>query len=119
MKRYQAGISGTNTETTIQWSALNLGDTWKVSHLIGCKSCLGSHFYKGEWAFLDALLFSPHLVSEDILKGKWQLDVNSIQTPREGKFQVNFDGTPLRFSPRKPLGTSDHLPILGRLKYNP
>jgi hypothetical protein len=108
-------------ETENQLFSKNIGETWKVSHLIGCRDCLGSHFYKGEWAFLDALLFSPHLVNEknEALQGKWQLDNSSITTPREGKFQVNFDGTPLRFSPRKPLGCSDHLPILGRLRLNP
>jgi len=89
-----------------------LANNWQVSHLVGCKSCEGSHYFKGSWSFLDALLFSPSLDSN---KGvDWRLDVDSIVTPTAGKYQMR-NGVPSRFNEKYPTGVSDHLPMYGEI----
>lgn len=85
-----------------------LAPVFGISHEVGCGSCQGSHYYQGEWSFLDMHLYSQSLMRA---KGGYQLDPNSIRTPNEGKYQTRKDGTPFRFDPNNQLGVSDHLPI--------
>src|SRR5690606_3991404 len=33
----------------------------EVSHLVGCKSCAGTHSYHQNWSFLDVLMFSKNM----------------------------------------------------------
>ncbi|MCE3010456.1 MAG: hypothetical protein LW875_07575 [Proteobacteria bacterium] len=90
-----------------------LGSEFLVSHLVGCQTCEGSHYYRGEWSFLDALVFSKAFSS--ISSSSWVLDVNSIQTPKMGKYQLFEDGSPARFSATHSVGVSDHLPIYAEI----
>lgn len=86
-----------------------LASVFGVSHLVGCKSCNGSHYYQGEWSFLDM-----HLYSQSLMNARsegYELDVNSIRTPNQGKYQTRKDGTPFRFEPSNQMGVSDHLPM--------
>ena len=90
-----------------------LASHWQVSHLIGCKECLGTHYYHGEWSFLDIMLFSKALSESG--KGSYRLRPESIQLPQNGKYQLHIDGTPARFDEKKSVGVSDHLPLYGEL----
>lgn len=89
-----------------------LGSVWSVSHLVGCKDCEGTHYYKGKWDYLDILLFSPALTS---MNGSVQLDATTISVPKNGKYQLNNNGTPARFDIEQAVGVSDHLPIYGEV----
>ncbi|MBL7689637.1 MAG: endonuclease/exonuclease/phosphatase family protein [Bdellovibrionaceae bacterium] len=86
-----------------------LNEKWSVSHIEGCKSCEGTHYYhpKTEWSFLDALLVRRASVA----RTGWQIDPASIKIPNESKFQVSRYGSPARFDSGSPWGVSDHWPI--------
>jgi endonuclease/exonuclease/phosphatase family metal-dependent hydrolase len=83
----------------------------QVSHLVGCKECLGSHNFRGEWSFLDALIFSNGLP-----KANLELIPESIEVVRTAG-HMKKSGAPLAFRPeQKNMGVSDHFPIYSRLK---
>jgi hypothetical protein len=87
-----------------------LSSAGSVSHLIGCEKCNGSHFYRGEWSFLDVLAFGKGLINADL-----ELEVNSLSIIKASN-HIKKDGTPLRFNSQKLEGVSDHLPLYSRLK---
>lgn len=78
---------------------------FQVSHFIGCKQCPGTHYYKKDWSFLDAL------ISRD-----GNLAADSIQTPNRASTQIHKNGSPRTFEAKTGLGISDHLPIYGELQ---
>ena len=82
----------------------------QVSHLVGCKQCEGSHFYKGHWSFLDAQIFGNKLDQAGLT-----LIPESI-TVLKSPAQTKRNGTPLRFNEEKKEGVSDHFPLYTRLK---
>lgn len=92
-----------------------LGNSWLVSHLIGCQHCLGTEFFGKEqtWSFLDALLFSKNMSEQGT--GKWQVDAKSIDVPNKGPEQT-FKGRPSRFNEQ--YGVSDHWPVYARIRKN-
>jgi hypothetical protein len=83
---------------------------FQVSHLVACDSCEGTHFYKGEWDFLDT-----HVIPMDGEVGK--LIKSSVKTPNEGRYQMKEDRKtgkmiPARFEKgEEEVGVSDHLPV--------
>lgn len=81
-----------------------------VSHLVGCKSCLGSHFYRGGWSFLDVIS-----ITNNIEKLNWEIVPDSIQVVRS-PVHTKKNGTPLRFDADKREGVSDHFPLYERLQ---
>ncbi len=81
-----------------------------VTHLIGCKFCKGSHYYRGEWSFLDVMNFGKGLSFANA-----ELDLNSIDIVR-APVHLKSDGTPKRFNSEKMEGVGDHLPIYARIK---
>jgi hypothetical protein len=81
-----------------------------TSHFVGCKKCLGTHNYRGEWSFLDVLI-----VREPTNK-KWQLVNESITSVEWAPGQVDEDREPIRFDAEKRLGFSDHLPLYAELE---
>lgn len=91
-----------------------LSSHWLVSHLMGCFDCKGTHGYRGEWGFLDALIFTKSLGPEG--KAPYMVDLKSIQVPKRGKHQLRSNGFPNRFDVEKKTGISDHLPIYLELK---
>ncbi len=100
-----------------------LGSVSLISHLAGCNSCEGTHYYRGTWGFLDVLMFSKNF-DGGLLAGKtsaqtnrWSLEVSSVQTIRTN-VNLNKDGTPHRFEPITGTGASDHLPIFARIIKN-
>lgn len=80
-----------------------------VSHKIGCKSCKGTHNFKGVWDFLDILVFSPNLA--DANATGYKVDPESIQTPHYSPLQLDRSGRPNRWDLKSDVGISDHLPI--------
>lgn len=88
-----------------------LSSVGQVSHLVGCQSCEGSHYYKGEWSFLDALVFSNNLKKAAGL----ELIPSSITDIRTA-VSMKRNGTPLPFKPETLEGASDHFPLYMRLK---
>lgn len=83
-----------------------LSDFALVSHLVGCKSCEGTHNYRRSWSFLDVLMFSKDMGPQG--KAAYLLDPSSIR--------VIGEGAPNRFNLKTKLGASDHFPIYARLR---
>lgn len=90
-----------------------LAKNWLVSHQIGCKECIGTHYYhpKRSWSFLDAILFRPDM-NEKSGTAKWKVINESIRVPNKGIYQSNSYGSPERFKVKSPVGVSDHWPVL-------
>jgi endonuclease/exonuclease/phosphatase family metal-dependent hydrolase len=86
----------------------SLGQSFSVSHLVGCQTCKGTYNHKGQWNFLDALIFSKQKIS-----GAWNLDPQTIKVPMSGRYQLDMLGNPARFDSQDKVGVSDHLPIYG------
>lgn len=85
----------------------DLAKEWMVSHLIGCNSCEGTHSYRGDWSFLDAILFSKNFRGE-----VWVVDRKSIRVANKSIYQKNHYGAPARFRDGKnQKGVSDHWPL--------
>ncbi len=105
-----------------------LGKEWTVSHIAGCKDCLGTEAFfeknkstgdtKLSWSFFDILLFSPALSGGG---ASYRLDTQSIRVQNSGKYQLRLDPdskgvmVPARFDANAPVGVSDHLPMYGEL----
>lgn len=91
----------------------NLTPFGKISHQIGCRSCSGTHFFRGHWNFFDWIFFSNSIAS--------RVDPSSIITPKWSWSQVSRTGTPIRFNEfcrrQRCLGASDHLPIYAEIKH--
>ncbi len=84
---------------------------WMVSHKVGCDQCNGTHNYRGNWSFLDVILFSKNFQSE-----KWVLDKKSIRVPNKSLYQLDFWGGPARFNDGlSQKGVSDHWPLAADL----
>ena len=87
-----------------------LSQVGQVSHMIGCQNCLGSHNYKGEWSFLDALIFSNNLATSG-----YEVIPESIEVVRT-KNHLKRNGSPKGFRAENKEGVSDHLPLYSRLR---
>lgn len=98
-------------ETNYGFFSKTLSQAGDVSHLVGCSSCQGSHFYRGEWTFLDVLIFGKNLTQD----GNLTLIPDSIQVIRT-PVNSTKSGIPIRFDEVKRVGASDHLPMYARLK---
>lgn len=84
---------------------------WLVSHQIGCQTCQGTHNYRGDWSFLDVMLFSKNFQNSP-----WVVDSKSIRTPNKSLYQMDFWGGPARFNDgRAQKGVSDHWPLAADL----
>lgn len=92
-----------------------LSSIGRVSHLVGCKSCKGTHNYRKDWSFLDMLVFSPNLFDLD---SKTKVITDSITIPRWGEDQAKASGRPKRFDPIEGSGAADHFPIYAEIEVN-
>lgn len=78
-----------------------------ISHLDGCKTCLGTHYYgpKKSWSFLDVIMVSKN-------HPNWKLDIDSISIFNKSLYQTNTSGLPEKFNlGKKQTGVSDHWPL--------
>jgi endonuclease/exonuclease/phosphatase family metal-dependent hydrolase len=82
-----------------------------VSHLFGCFQCLGTHFYKNEWGFLDALIFPQN--KENL---GFEILPEHIDVIRSYPLHVDAQSIPKRFDPESLTGVSDHLPLYLRMR---
>ncbi len=98
----------------------NLGAYWYVSHIEGCKQCLGTYYYRADrsWNFLDAIL----VLRETSDKPKpnrpaWRLDPKSVVIVNTDKEQSSPEGQPKRFRAEKNnySGVSDHWPVAAKI----
>ena len=83
----------------------------QVSHLVGCQTCDGSHNYRGEWSFLDVLIYSKNLRDAAGV----ELMPESLQVVK-APVHTKSNGTPFRFDPKTKQGVSDHFPLYSRLR---
>lgn len=92
---------------------------WQISHFEGCAECKGTHHYRREWSFLDAILVRRPSGSVQSATVTWRLDPRSPRVPHASEYQVNRYGTPARFEPRARQadapGVSDHWPVYAEL----
>lgn len=89
----------------------NILKNWEISHFLGCRNCLGTHYYRGKWSFLDMILFSKSFEN-----GPYKINPESITTPKWAPKQINQNSKnqePLRFTNSE--GVSDHLPIYSEI----
>ena len=84
-----------------------------VSHLVGCRSCVGTHYYNHHWEFLDILVFSRNFLSKE---NEYHLVTESIQTPHFAPDQILKSGEPHHFDVKTGKGISDHLPIFAEFE---
>ncbi len=84
-----------------------------VSHLVGCKTCDGTHNYKSRWSFLDVLIFSKNL--EDKGTAPYELAPDTIDVVKYTENHLYKGNSPKRFTDNGE-GVSDHFPIYARLK---
>jgi hypothetical protein len=97
-------------EATKSYFKNELSQAGAVSHLVGCTHCLGSHNYRGDWSFLDVLVFSKNLneVGFELVTDSFQI----VKTP----VNTSTEGTPNRYNPENKSGVSDHFPLYSRVK---
>lgn len=86
-----------------------------VSHLVGMKDHPGSYYHQGAWGFLDVFIFPNRALNSS--KSDWSINLDSMAVKKSGSYQLNLQGTPLKFKPNIPHGVSDHLPIYLEMNY--
>lgn len=87
-----------------------LSQVGDVSHLVGCKHCPGSYNYRGDWSFLDVLVFSKNLKELG-----FELMPETIHVVQKS-LNTKTDGSPKRFDAKTGTGVTDHLPLYARIK---
>jgi endonuclease/exonuclease/phosphatase family metal-dependent hydrolase len=85
-----------------------------VSHLVGCESCPGTHFYRKSWSFLDAQIYNAALLPDGV--GSYQLEPNTIDVIRYSDVHLKRGKYPKRWDLETQSGVSDHFPLYSRLK---
>lgn len=95
------------------FSNLQNNSIWNISHFVGCKTCEGTHNYKGSWSFLDVIFIGKSLDPDSKTNvTSYKYLPESIQTITTAPDQVTKGGRPKRFDDEKGTGYSDHLPIM-------
>ena len=93
-----------------------LAEHWLVSHLVGCRHCLGTHYYhaKREWSFFDVLLFSKKFAERN---SPWRLNPASVEVVKNNPQQINRYGAPASIEDASdPIGVSDHFPLIATIE---
>ncbi len=118
MKQGRSVILGGDLNITAEEEAAHgyfkneLSQVGLVSHLVGCNHCTGTHNYRGQWAFLDVLVFSNNLKAAGLELVPESIEV--VKTPEN----MTKQGSPMSFSShRNSRGASDHFPLFARLKF--
>ena len=88
----------------------NQMNKWTVAHYAGCKSCIGTYYYKPKksWDFLDTIL---------VAKGRGiEFEKKSIDVFKN-KFSLYGDtNKPYRFDSSTKKGVSDHFPMVAKIR---
>jgi len=85
-----------------------------VSHLVGCKDCPGTHYYRRSWSFLDAQIYSKALLTDGA--GSYVLEPETISVVRYNDVHLKRGKYPNRWDIDEKTGVSDHFPLYARLK---
>ena len=88
----------------------NQMNKWAVAHYAGCKSCIGTYYYKPKksWDFLDTILVAK---GREIEFEKRSIDVF------KNKFNLYGDtNKPYRFDSSTKKGVSDHFPMVAKIR---
>ncbi len=88
----------------------NQMNEWTVAHYAGCKSCIGTYYYKPKksWDFLDTILVAK---GREIEFEKRSIDVF------KNKFNLYGDtNKPYRFDSSTKKGVSDHFPMVAKIR---
>lgn len=97
----------TRTEDAKEGLFAEVATDWLISHQVGCENCQGTHSYRGDWSFLDVMLFSKNFQDSP-----WKVDTESIRIPNQSLYQLNHWGAPARFDDGvSQKGVSDHWPM--------
>ncbi len=91
----------------------DLSSVGLVSHLVGCKHCDGTHNYRNDWSFLDALVFSKNMDATGT--APFHLDAKTVDVPKYAPVHVFKTNMPKRFTDAGE-GVSDHFPIYARIR---
>ncbi len=88
-----------------------LAEKWNVSHIMGCKGCNGTYYYRrnDSWSFFDILLASQNMAPGST--GNWKVVPESIRIESSSLYQNNRFGNPARFDSDRKDGVSDHWPL--------
>jgi len=97
-------------EQASNYLSKELSQAGGISHLVGCEHCQGTHNHKGQWSFLDILVFG-----NNIERAGLELIPDSIEVVK-APHHMKKNGTPLRFDLQKREGVADHFPLYSRLK---
>ena len=75
-----------------------------VSHLVGCRKCLGTNYFKPQdsWSFLDAIMVDKN--------SSWSILPKSVRVVQHSS-HVTKKSRPMRFNEKSGQGVSDHFPI--------
>lgn len=95
-----------------------LGRELLVSHLEGCKGCLGTTYYSEDstWSFFDVLFFDKEMKNE---AASVRLDPASIHIVNTSIYQKDSRGKPAKFGAgHRSIGVSDHWPVYAELILN-
>jgi endonuclease/exonuclease/phosphatase family metal-dependent hydrolase len=92
---------------------------WLISHLEGCRQCLGTHYFKRDesWSFLDSIMLWKS--AKESPAWAWTLDAESVALVKGLDFQTDARGLPLAWENSSLPGQSDHLPISAQVKAVP
>lgn len=102
-----------NEEDETGFFSKEMSSVGLVSHLVGCKSCNGTHNYRNDWSFLDVLIFSK--VFDENGSAPYALSKGSIDVVKYTDNHIFKGNAPKRFSDNGD-GVSDHFPIYARIK---
>jgi endonuclease/exonuclease/phosphatase family metal-dependent hydrolase len=114
-----AGDFNTNAKEDSRLYRAVAAKDWQISHLEGCRQCLGTHYFKKEdsWSFLDSIMVWKS--GKDHPHWKWSLDPESVALVKGFDFQVDAEGLPLAWENASAPGQSDHLPVTAQIKALP
>lgn len=101
-------------ETNHKILASTLGQVGGISHMIGCKSCDGTHNYRRSWSFLDIQVYSKALLPEG--SGSYKILPDTIDVIRYNDIHLSKGKYPKRWDYERLDGVSDHFPLYARLK---
>lgn len=102
----------TDEEVKYGYMSKMMATNWGVSHLLGCKGCLGTTYYHRNqtWSFFDILLISKNFLPDGT--SPWKVLPESIRIENSSAYQTNRFGSPARFDENRKDGVSDHWPMV-------
>lgn len=113
------GDFNTNAKEDSRLYRATAAKDWQVSHLEGCRECLGTHYFKKEesWSFLDSIMVWKG--GKEHPNWKWSMDPESVALVKGFDFQTDAEGLPIAWENASVPGQSDHLPVTVQIRALP